>query len=113
MDQYGFIKNGKVINTAIFDNPTPELLEEFRVIHEADHVVLGNERNCEPGADWDGEHFILPKPESNPSFVLDEDFNWVPPIPFPYELGEHHVWNEETLAWDLVPRDGTPHPQLG
>ena len=111
MDQYGFIKNGKVINTAIFDNPTPELLEEFRVLHGADHLVLGNERNCEPGSDWDGEHFILPKPESNPSFVLNEDFIWVPPIPYPNDQ-EHYDWNEETLSWDLLFK-GPPDPRLG
>jgi hypothetical protein len=50
----------------------------------------------------DLDAFILPKPESNPSFVLNETtYTWVPPIPMP-ELSVPEAtlfWNEETLSW--------------
>ena len=41
--------------------------------------------------------FVPPKPESNPSFVLDtETCNWKPPIEKPEGS---YVWNEESIAW--------------
>ena len=39
--------------------------------------------------------FIAPKPY--PSWSLDDDFEWVPPIPRPLE-GEW-VWNEDEQIW--------------
>jgi|LakMenEpi03Aug12_release.lakeMendotaPanAssembly.Ray.scaffolds.fasta_scaffold165453_1 hypothetical protein len=111
MDQYGFIKDGKVVNTAIFDDPTPEILEEFRVLHNVDELVKSYHRNCEVGATYDGTNFILPKPEDHPSFVLDDNFNWVPPIEYPGD-GDY-IWNEERVEWEFIPPEGEPHPTLG
>ena len=41
--------------------------------------------------------FILPKPY--PSWTLNSDNNWEPPIPSPAD-GQPHIWNEETQQWD-------------
>lgn len=43
--------------------------------------------------------FIVPQPF--PSWVLNENHDWVSPIPYP-EDGENYVWNEETVSWDRI-----------
>ena len=40
--------------------------------------------------------FISPQPY--PSWTLDENYDWQPPIPMPTEEGAC-VWNEETREW--------------
>ena len=37
---YAFIKNQTVVNVAVFDNPTSELLEQFKNEFELDEIVL-------------------------------------------------------------------------
>jgi len=47
--------------------------------------------------------FIAPKPESNPSFVLDEQTaQWVPPAPKPND-GKNYTWVEKELKWVETP----------
>ena len=43
--------------------------------------------------------FIAPQPE--PSWILDENFDWQPPTPYPDD-GQLYQWNEETISWDLT-----------
>ena len=46
--------------------------------------------------------FIGPQPY--PSWTLDPDTtDWIAPAPLPDD-GRSYRWNEETLAWDLVPQ---------
>lgn len=49
------------------------------------------------GMTFDSENdvFILPQPF--PSWSLDENFDWQPPIPQPE--GSYTYWDEETLSW--------------
>ena len=35
------------------------------------------------------------------SWVLDEDFDWKAPVPYP-EDGESYIWDEDSLSWILV-----------
>lgn len=42
--------------------------------------------------------FLPPKPW--PSWVLDSDHNWQPPVPYPETEGEY-VWDENTKTWQL------------
>lgn len=45
--------------------------------------------------------FILPKPF--PSFILDENFNWKPPLDEPTD-GKQYSWHEEILQWvEVIP----------
>jgi len=46
----------------------------------------------------DADVFIAPQPYN--SWVLDDNFDWQPPIPMP-EDKKDYVWNEETKSWDL------------
>jgi hypothetical protein len=54
------------------------------------------------GYTYDGtrDAFIPPKPYD--SWIIDEETCiWVAPISYPND-GEIYVWNEESLAWDVV-----------
>lgn len=51
--------------------------------------------------DADADVFIAPKPEAFPSWVLNADYDWEPPIAEPSEGGPYR-WNEETQTWDQV-----------
>jgi len=44
----------------------------------------------------DGDVFTKPKPY--PSWILDADYEWQPPIPMPTEGGPWS-WDEATLSW--------------
>lgn len=43
--------------------------------------------------------FITHQPE--PSWSLDENFDWQPPTPYPDD-GLIYIWNEENKTWDSV-----------
>ena len=40
--------------------------------------------------------FTLPQPY--PSWTLDADLNWQPPVPYPTD-GKIYTWDEATLSW--------------
>ena len=48
------------------------------------------------GCPWDGETFIYIKPF--PSWVLNADKDWEPPVPRPDD-GNFYLWDEETVSW--------------
>jgi hypothetical protein len=48
--------------------------------------------------------FINDKPDEIASWVLNEKFEWVPPLPYPTD-GKVYDWNESTLSW--VEREAT------
>lgn len=51
--------------------------------------------------------FIPPKPELNPSWILNlETANWEPPIPMPTDGA--YYWNEATVSWIEIPKP--PYP---
>lgn len=57
------------------------------------------------------DHFLAPQPF--PSWILDDDFNWGPPVPMPvnpytpdqeeYWLEPVYQWDEANLRWVEVP----------
>ena len=43
------------------------------------------------------------EPKPYPSWILDEENLWVPPVPEPVRTpNKVTIWNEETQTWDLV-----------
>lgn len=52
-----------------------------------------------------GDVFVLSKPVRFPSWVLNSNYDWVPPIPRPND--NVYIWNESTVSWDVVPQ---PYP---
>ena len=49
--------------------------------------------------DPDADVFVSPQPF--PSWVLNETYDWVSPVPYP-EDNENYWWNEETISWDKI-----------
>ena len=54
------------------------------------------------GYTYDKVNDVFVQPQPYPSWTLDSNHDWQPPIPEPEE-GLYH-WNEETQAWDEVQR---------
>ena len=46
--------------------------------------------------DADADVFVAPQPF--PSWKLDANHDWQPPVPYPTD-GGMYVWDEETLSW--------------
>jgi hypothetical protein len=103
-NNYAFIKNNNVINIAVFEDPTNELLDHFKNEFELDEIVLATE-NSVVGGTYDGSKFWLPQPY--PSWIKNEELNiWESPTPYPtIEDGsdESYVWDENTISWLLLP----------
>lgn len=49
--------------------------------------------------DASNDYFYAPQPY--PSWTLDADANWQPPVAYPTD-GKMYIWNETTLSWDEV-----------
>jgi hypothetical protein len=51
--------------------------------------------------DEDADVFIEISPY--PSWILDENFDWQPPVPQPTDA--YYYWDEESTSWLLVPEE--------
>ena len=49
--------------------------------------------------DASNDYFYAPQPY--PSWTLDSDAKWQPPVAYPTD-GKMYSWNEATLSWDEV-----------
>lgn len=99
---YAFLRGEEIVNTAVFDNPTESLLEEFKTANNVDAII-----ECPPvvmpGYLYINEEFV-PLPPF-PSWTLNrETRRFDPPIPYPEndESGIPYTWNEETLSWVFI-----------
>lgn len=61
-----------------------------------------------PGFRYDYERDAFISPQPYPSWVLDENSDWVPPIPAPTDTEHPLYWDEESLSWKLVPESEFP-----
>lgn len=92
---YALIKNNKVFDLIVFDDPSEKLLEQFKEHHKADAIVLATSKAMIQG-EWDGTDFITVSPY--PSWVLNSTKDWVAPISYPTD-GAVYYWNEEITNW--------------
>jgi hypothetical protein len=93
---YAFIKTGNVINVAVFDSPSDELLAIFKAEFSLDDI-LPIDNNAAIGGTYDGTNFWRPQPF--PSWVKNEETNeWVAPTPMPTD-GKSYTWDESTKSW--------------
>jgi hypothetical protein len=103
LNDYAFIKDNAVINIAVFEDPTNELLNHFKNEFELDEIVLGTDK-ATIGGTYDGTMFWLPQPY--PSWVKDQDLNeWIAPVlqpEFDPENPISYIWNEEILNWEEI-----------
>jgi hypothetical protein len=99
-NNYSFIKDGEVVNVVVFNNPSEELLNEFKELHGVDEILAYsiNDRLGDVGCTWNGNNYISAQPY--PSWVLNEDDLWEAPVPLPEgATGETHYWDEPSLSW--------------
>lgn len=97
---YAFIKDGDVVNIAVFDDPSEELLATFIEAHQIDDIIEATNKSA-IGGTYDGAKFWLPKPY--PSWVKNQETNdWEAPVARPAfdpENPKFYVWDEATVSW--------------
>lgn len=54
-------------------------------------------KNCGIGYTYDAANDVFIAPQPYPSWSLDQNFNWQPPIPKPESKGWY--WSEQDLEW--------------
>ena len=93
---YAFIKGNDVINIAVFDDPSEELLAHFKTEFELDKIILATD-NAGIGGTYDGKKFWRQQPF--PSWVKNTDtYHWEAPTPMPTD-GKMYHWDEATTSW--------------
>jgi len=96
---YAFIKDGEVVNVAVFEYPTDEqLLAHFKNEFSLDNIILTTDKAA-VGGTYDGTKFWLPKPY--PSWVKGAD-DWEAPVAepaFDEEDPKYYRWDEATTSW--------------
>jgi hypothetical protein len=96
---YAYIKDGKVINVAVFEDPTdPQVLDFFKDQLLLDDIVLATDKTVIDGT-YDGARFWLPQPY--PSWTKGTD-DWEPPVAHPEydeEDPKYYEWDEATTSW--------------
>ena len=97
---YAFIKNGDVVNIAVFDDPSDELLATFKAEFSLDDIILATEK-AGIGGTWDGAKFWPKQPY--PSWVKNETTNeWDAPTPMPTD-DKVYGWFEQGGFWVEIP----------
>lgn len=93
---YAFIRGTDVVNTAMFDDPSDELIELFKQEHDVDQIIPADE-NAAVGGTYINGHFVYIKPFD--SWVLNEElYKWEAPVAYPTD-GKQYDWDEENLRW--------------
>jgi len=93
---YAFIKNNNVVNLAVFDNPTEELLEFFKNEHGVDLIIEADKRTF-IGGTFDGKNFWPIAPF--PSWIKNENtLFWEAPIEKPVDEF-FYDWSEAESKW--------------
>lgn len=59
---------------------------------------------------YNSEADVFIKPQPFPSWALDINFDWQPPIEFPND-GKFYEWNEETISWKEIPAPAFPEQE--
>lgn len=110
IDEDGTVLQVISISNADAPDPAPTHSEPLGQAFIADTLGLpgewrqtsynGNFRKqyCGPGYTYDPEADVFIAPQPFPSWTLDANHDWQPPIPMPAEGGPW-VWDEDSLAW--------------
>jgi hypothetical protein len=97
---YAFIRGNNVVNIAVFDDPSEELLATFKAEFSLDAIVPVTEKSC-IGGTWDGTNFWGAKPW--PSWVKNETTNeWESPVAKPTD-DKVYGWFEQGGFWVEIP----------
>ena len=93
MKNFAVIENNIVLNTIVCNDITTaqEITGKTCIEYTDKNFAYIN-------GEYKNGVFIAPKPY--PSWVLDSNNLWQPPVVYPAEIeGKYWQWNEETLGW--------------
>ena len=56
------------------------------------------------GYTWDKDNDAFYSPQPYPSWLLDENFQWQAPVPYPDDASDEKIyeWDEDNLTWKVV-----------
>ena len=109
---HAFLKDGVVVNVAVFDGHDSELLDVIKEAHNADLVMCCCDHGMASiGGFWDGTRFYPAKPYPNwvwydgsgtfhPDGMEKISPQWIPPIPMPTDA--YYEWSQEDNEWKFV-----------
>jgi len=89
------VADQSTINSGAFGDPSLWIETSFEHKFRKQYAGIGDTY------DKTNDVFIRSNP-ANESWILDSNFDWIPPIPKP-DGGGGYEWNEETQAWDVIP----------
>ena len=111
MAHYAYLDSNNIVVAVIVGKDEDELIEgldpEIYYAQGTDYTVKrtsyhGNIRKQYAGIgysyDTSADVFISPQPY--PSWILDENYDWQAPIPYPND-GLIYTWNEENGDWEV------------
>ena len=99
MIKYAAIKDNKVVNVLVFDNPTQEELTDVANAIEVDLLISCEIPGVGIGSDY-VEGVLRPVKHFN-SWVWNSTSNdWEAPNPKPTD-DKDYTWNEDTKSWDV------------
>lgn len=112
MGHYAFIDENNVVTQVI--NGKDETLTEDGIYWEMFYGKLFGQRCLRTsynnnirkqyagiGYSYDEEADVFIAPKPYPSWTLDSNYDWQPPLPYPTD-GQNYVWDEQTQSWVLV-----------
>lgn len=112
MGHYAFIDENNVVTEVI--NGKDETLTENGIYWENYYGHIRGQRCLRTsynnnirkqyagiGYTYDENADVFISPQPYPSWTLDSNYDWQPPIPYPND-GKQYVWDENTESWVLV-----------
>lgn len=106
MAHFAKIENNKVTQVIVVDNQYENEGQEYinnTLKLEGEWIQTSYNHNFRKqyagiGYDYDRENDVFVSPQPYPSWTLDGNFDWQPPIPRPTEEG-NYLWNEDDQSW--------------
>lgn len=102
MAYWAKVLNGKVLNTSVGDDvPIDNTIGAwFKYYKPCDGTQTQKYNQAYVGGNYDKGEDAFYDPQPYPSWTLDENFQWQPPVAAPVNGGAN--WNEKTQSWDAT-----------